>query len=265
MNRLTIKYFITWLLLFSTCSCSAERSSLDISEGRFNKRMSQELLTNMSLETMFEDPETRKLAQAAGEGKLDLVITLVQQGADVNARGKGNATPLFWAMKNFNGYKQLLDLGADPNVIFDDGGNVIHWAMKFEDDRFLEEALKNNGDPNIIAGMMSYSPIFKMEGSKQKLKILLEHKVDINARSQFLNPFTDKPVGDTALINAARTNDFDTVYLLLANGADYTLKNADGVSLFDKLNDAKNKLNLSSEEFGKLNKVFEWLEVNQEE
>lgn len=260
---LTTKYFAICFLLFSTCSCSAEHSNLDISERKFNKKMSEELLANMSLETMFENIETRKLANAAGEGKLNLVITLVQQGVDVNARGKGNATPLFWAMRNFDGYKQLLDLGADPNVIFNDGGNVIHWTMKFEDDRFLDEALKHGGNANLVAGMLGNAPIFKINGSKSKLDILLANGANINFPSEFINPFTNERMGDTPLIDAARINDFDSVYLLLIKGADSTLKNSSGTSLIDELNDAQKKLNPSSEQSGKLNKVFEWLEINK--
>jgi ankyrin repeat protein len=260
MNKLTIKYFGMCLLLLIASSCSAVQSDLDISEREYNKRMSQDLLANMSLETMFENTQTRKLAQAAGDGELGLVITLVQQGVDVNSRGKGNATPLFWSMKNFDGYNKLLELGADPNIIFNDGGNVIHWAMRIEDDRFLDAALKHGGDANLVAGMLKSQPVFKIDGSKSKLEILLANGANINARSQFLNPFTDKPMGDTALIDAAGTNDFDSVYILLIKGADYTLKNNNGTDLIDKLNSAKTKLIPSSEEAIKLNKIFNWLD-----
>ncbi|NQY66062.1 MAG: DUF2974 domain-containing protein [Alteromonadaceae bacterium] len=175
MNKLTIKYFGMCLLLLIGSSCSAEQSDLGSSEREYNKRMSQDLLANMSLETMFENTQIRKLAQAAGDGdgELSIVATLVQQGVDVNSRGKGNATPLFWSMKNFDGYNKLLELGADPNIIFNDGGNVIHWAMRIEDDRFLDAALKHGGDANLVAGMLENQPVFKIGGSTSKLEILL--------------------------------------------------------------------------------------------
>lgn len=60
---------------------------------------------------------------AAGEGKLDVVRYLLDEGADVNARENWGSTPLIEAA--YSGHadviKELLLRGADINVISEQG------------------------------------------------------------------------------------------------------------------------------------------------
>jgi ankyrin repeat protein len=65
----------------------------------------------------------RPLFLAAGEGKLDVVRYLLDEGADVNARENWGSTPLIEAA--YSGHadviKELLLRGADINVISEQG------------------------------------------------------------------------------------------------------------------------------------------------
>ncbi|MBV1952262.1 MAG: hypothetical protein KUG64_08735, partial [Cycloclasticus sp.] len=121
------------------------------------KKISKTHLIYMDLKVMFPDPKLRALAKAAGKGKISKINSLVSDGVNVNARGNRNATVLFWALKkaNLEGYTRLLEMGADPNVVFDDGGSVMHWAPRMEasseKDQFLIRALQHGGDPNLRA------------------------------------------------------------------------------------------------------------------
>jgi ankyrin repeat protein len=220
----------------------------------------------MSLDTLFSDPQVRALAKAAAAGNISKIDKLVEQGVDVNARGKNGGTPLFWALKheNIKGFSKRLILGADPNVLYNTTGSMIHRAMKVEDDRFIEMGLRHGGDPNQIGGVLENTPVFNIKGQAGKLAILLKYNADINARSQYKVTRSGKPMGETPLISAASHMDFDSVILLLNAGADYSLKDNYGVSFFDQLDIAKKQLIPNSKTAKKLQTVYRWLVQDQQ-
>ena len=133
-------------------------------EKAYKQRLPQINIFYMSVETMFPDPQVRALAVAAGDGDIEEIDRLVQQGVDVNARGKQSATPLFWALRtwNLNGFTRLLELGADPNLSFQPDGEipsseatVMHLAMRPPITAFLKAALRHGGNPNLVGGTAS--------------------------------------------------------------------------------------------------------------
>ncbi len=256
------------LLVVSNSACSNQsghfsNSNMAAKEAKFNQSRSQAVVAHMSLETMFTDAKVRALASAAADGDIDEIDALVAGGVDVNARGTRNATPLFWSMKSLAGYQKLLALGADANVVFDDGGSVIHWAMKFDDDAFIESALRHGGDANLVGGMLKNRPIFKLNGSASKLDILLKYGADINGRTQMIGPASGKVIGNTALIEAAGSNDFKTVQLLLDKGADPSLDSNNGVSFIGELHSAKKSFRPGSNSAKAVDKILLWLKVHK--
>jgi ankyrin repeat protein len=58
------------------------------------------------------------LCKAIEENDVGEIDRLVAAGADVNAKGKENMTPLLWAFPDDKPerFKKLLELGADPNA-----------------------------------------------------------------------------------------------------------------------------------------------------
>ncbi len=255
-----IKYFIIGsAILLLGCSVDSNGwSKMESSENAFNLRQSENVLLYMSIETMFPDRNVRSLAYAAGRGKIKEIDRLVLQGIDVNSRGKNNATPLFWAMRDFNGFKRLLELGADPNVVFGDGGSVIHWAVLNEDGRFLKAVIEHGGDLNLAAGRFQKTPIFEVIslfgdiGSNPTLTTLLEAGADVNFVSSN---------GNTPTLAAASLGRFDIVYELLAYGADYTLTNDNGYDLTYFVRKKRKALNTDHELFMWLEKVTSWLRI----
>jgi len=249
--------FLVMTLFLSLLSCSAQDgifNEMESAEEAAGERARKELVVYMSLETMFPDPQLRALAGAAGKGKVKQVEALIVQGVDVNGRGARNATPLFWAMRssNIRGFRKLLELCADPNVVFDDGGTVMHWAVSHENDAFLEAALAQGGNPNLRSGgVFEDTPLFIALGDhSDKIDILLNAGADVNAQDKY---------GYTPAISAAAVGRFDVVYKLLNHGADYQIKTSRGRTLVDVIAGIQSRMDPKHELYAWMQKVFQWL------
>jgi ankyrin repeat protein len=259
-------------LLLSGCSLGGD-GDFELLEKAFHERQLQEDVMYMSLDTMFPDRQARDLAEAAGKGNIGKVEELVKQGVNVNSRGKHNATPLFWAIRNNNidGFKKLLELGANPNLIINSsnkdqktinaaGGekNVIHIAAKLNDEAFLVAALQYGGNPNVVTGDFQETPLFDavMNVHNDKaLIILLNAGANINFKDSF---------GATPVMQAVYITRFDLVYELLNKGADYKIKNNANRDLMDEIARTRRLMNPKYEQAQWMGKVISWLESRGE-
>lgn len=259
MKSIKYKYILLISFALFMSGCKAEDidfKSMESAEKSFNERQSKELVAYMSLETMFPDRQVRSLAEAAGEGKVNQIDELVNQGVDVNSRGTKNATPLFWAMRNdsVDGFQKLLELGADPNVVFTDGGTVIHWAVQLENSSYLRLALEHGGNPNLVSGQRRLTPLFKAIGSRDSdipvINMLLKYGADPNVKESR---------GNTPVIMAAGLGRYDIAYVLLNNGADYSLKNNYGENLLDRIDSMRSAFVSGSAQEKSMGQVVDWL------
>ena len=261
-----MKYILLISFAMLMSSCKAEDinfKSMESSEIAFEKRQSKELVAYISLETMFPDRQVRALAEAAGKGKLRKVEELIAKGVDVNSRGTKNATPLFWAMRNIDGFEELLELGADPNIIFADS-SVMHWAARHENVSFLRIALSHGGNPDLVAGKLGETPLFKtigVEGSDNRatMLILLDSGANINAMTSGEKVFGMSMGGKTSIMTAADLGRFDIVYELLSRGANYDSEDDNGRDLMDRVGSMNGRFVAGSEQEKSLGKVIAWL------
>ena len=109
----------------------------------------------------FTDPKVIALCRAIEANDLAEMERLVQAGADVNARGKGNMNPLVWAFpdNHLPRFKWLLEHGADPNVAieseFNTGGFMVpgdavtHFVCKTAFPGYFDAVFEHGGDPNL--------------------------------------------------------------------------------------------------------------------
>lgn len=225
---------------------------MDDAERAFNERQSRELVAFMSLETMFPDARVRELARAAGRGDVRRIDTLVEAGVDVNAAGTRGVTPLYWARKNFRGFKRLLELGANPNVVYQDGNSVMHGATIMRDDRILDAALQHGGNPNLLTGDSApRPPIFDAFAVDiERVDQLLRAGADINARDSYSN---------TPLLAAAVLGDYGIVLQLLKRGADFRLRNQHGQDLASFVTKSIGKIRVGTKWAKARDEVMAWL------
>lgn len=231
---------------------------MEDSERAYAERVRNTSVMNMSLETLFPDERVRMLADAAGKGQLSRIEELVRQGVDVNAKGTQNASPLFWAFRNYAGFHKLLELGASPNVVIQTT-SILGLAVRHRDIRFMEDVLAHGGDPNIRYGSSSLigtaiHNVLRPE-YRDRLLLLLKAGADINAQNEGRA---------TPMMTAAFLGEFDVVYLLLEKGADYRIKGPGGKTLMDSLAISKRVILPNSDRGKAMQRVIEWLEKRGE-
>ncbi|MEY4244938.1 MAG: hypothetical protein RLZZ245_2523 [Verrucomicrobiota bacterium] len=112
-------------------------------------------------EDYFTDPKVIALCRAIEANDLAEMDRLVKAGADVNAQGKDNMTPLLWAFpdNNLPRFKWLLEHGADPNVaiesefntggFMDPGDAVTHFVCNTAFPGYFDAVFEHGGDPNL--------------------------------------------------------------------------------------------------------------------
>jgi len=179
-----------------------------------------------------------ELEFAAREGFLQSARFLLDHGADVNARGQRQMTPLHWAA--FGGHPAMVELlvarGAQIELRDDCGCTPLHDAASSLDVNksgdyvgVVRVLIGAGADPNAraFALMFSATPLLYAtsgldEHPKEALSIinlLMEHGADPNAQSDD---------GETPLLSAVRHGSKDAVETLLARGANVNTKNKSG-------------------------------------
>jgi len=133
---------------------------------------SQHARIGWEAEDYFADPQVIALCDAIEDDDLAEIDRLVAERVDVNARGKGNMTPLMWSfIADEKTYKRMLEHGADPNVIVTDGFNtrgtvkpgysVMAVAAQSRFPNHLKLTLKHGGDPNLVNPKTGETPLHR--------------------------------------------------------------------------------------------------------
>ena len=116
---------------------------------------------NWNAEDWFTDPGVIQLCEAIQADDQAAIQQAIDAGADVNALGQDNMTPLLWAYPDnrLDRFRQLLIAGADPNVPiagqmncpqgFEPGEAVTHLATTTHFLGYFEAVLTHGGNPNL--------------------------------------------------------------------------------------------------------------------
>lgn len=153
------------------------------------------------------------LAKAAAEGRVEEVQRLIKAGAQVNAAGKQNMTPLVWALtaRNVVGMRALLQGGADPNQRIGPERNLhpVWLAAGQDESEPLAVLLEFKGDPNAPHKGADYVPLRRALTLFANFQLLVSYGADINAANS---------IGSPAVLSAANLAQYDTVLYALDHG-----------------------------------------------
>ncbi len=143
------------------------------------------------------------LIEAAGNGHAETTAVLLESGADPDVQDEEGRTALFWAASQ--GFAAtvnvLLEHGASPDIKNDQGMTPLMTAAK--------------------------------SGLQRVVSALLAHQAAVNIREDSEQSHENEGSGMTALAYAVRGGHTDIVGLLLEQGADPMVRNADGRTALD--------------------------------
>ena len=178
------------------------------------------------------------LIEAAMFGQEATVKTLLEQGADINARGSNGKTALHEAAmcyyRRTNNVRRLLEHGADPGVIdLYTGQTPLHLAAWVGDIETVRVLLEYGADPNAETTRPSRAKTALIEAARNAsdpllIKLLLEHGADPNARDHW------RHAQETALHPMAVHQKVEMLKILLDFGADINIKDSDGRTAIQK-------------------------------
>jgi len=184
----------------------------------------------------FSDPLQVSLAAAVDRGDAKAVAAAVQRGADVNARGRGGYSLLYWAMARDRvaGFAALVAHGADVTQYCRDPDQLsgprlndrpIRLAISAENSGFLEAILRQGFDPEFVISRSGGDTLLFAairDHSEYASELLLNAGAKIDRRDS--SGYT--PIGVAGLIS-----DYKLVWLLLQRGADPMVGGTDGKDL----------------------------------
>jgi uncharacterized protein len=176
------------------------------------------------------------LMEAAARGHTDTVRVLIEKGGEVDATDNAGRTALMEAA--FEGYTEtvrvLLSKDANINAHDHEGWTPLFWAAfsrRTDTVRFL---LEKGADANAQNKYQDTALLHaSYGGDTDTVVVLLEHHAGINHKDD---------MGRTALIEAARQGHADTVRTLLEHGADVKVVAKDGsnaLSVAEKLHNGE--------------------------
>ena len=188
-----------------------------------------------------------RLVEAVKQGDQEAVRSLLQQGADVNAREADGATALAWATHRADSktVELLLSAGADPSAASDYGVTPLSLACTNRDGVLVDRLLRAGAEPN-AAKWTGETPLMTCAGTgtTEGIRALLAHGADVNGREneqgqtalmwamagghpgvgrrlieKGANVNTRSTSGFPPLLFAARSGDVESARILLAAGA----------------------------------------------
>jgi ankyrin repeat protein len=247
MNKYTF-FFGTVLIVAILATGCDDDVSTSIWKTRFN----------LEAEDFFDDPKVIALCKAIDAKNLRRIDRLITRGADVNAKGKDNMTPLLWAFPgdNLESFKRLLEHGANPNVVvtsnfntrrsegsrtffINPGDSVLHLAAVGSDrtrihlgpesrsQHYFKYVMQHGGDPNLIRGNpQRSSPLITVVGGllpnkTEAVQLLIDAGADLDYRN-------DIPGSSTALESSVLGGHrdgyrYDVTLQLLKAGASFNI------------------------------------------
>lgn len=164
----------------------------------------------------------KTLWDAAGTGTLELALKHLDAGVDVDARGNAGVTPLWCAshMGHIEVMHLLLERGAAINAQTDGGGTplmaaCVNWivpSVQLLLSRGANLELRDQHGRDAMGCLFSSNNIHQPT-LLELVQMLFDRGADVNSS------------GGAPILQASRWGYADVVQLLLAHGADTTVKN----------------------------------------
>ena len=152
---------------------------------------------------------------AAHRNHLEILDVLLSAGASPDVLSRYDVAPLTLAAQNGNAelMERLLDAGASPDTVSEEGQTALMTASRNGSLDAVRVLLRRGAKVNLAESFRGQTALMFAagEGNMDAVDLLREFGADLRARSKG---------GYTALLFAVRNNRYETVKYLLEHGAD---------------------------------------------
>ena len=181
-----------------------------------------------------------QLKQAAFNGDLDKVRSLVESGTDVNATDEHGSGTLLNFHPNVTAY--LLSTGADPNTQTNENGASVVAGLSYVNQvECVKLLLEHGADPNRgrvesletpLHHALAHAGDTDRTDRRELIQLLIDHGADVNAKTKpgigSFNLWAIRTRGETPLHRAAAWGSIELITILLKAGADPAIRDVNG-------------------------------------
>ncbi|MEM7229759.1 MAG: ankyrin repeat domain-containing protein [Planctomycetota bacterium] len=168
------------------------------------------------------------LSMASKYGQVELILGLLDAGADLESTNRNGHTPLMQAAqsKNVEAVQVLLDAGANVEAVDRLNGTAMSMAATYGSPDIVQELLDAGARADVVQDFTGFTPLIwaAIAGDPGVVPLL----VDAGANLEH----GDLLEGATPLIHAARTGKIQTVRNLVAAGASLEAQDRNGKTPF---------------------------------
>jgi ankyrin repeat protein len=257
-NYEQIKRSATSLELNATLFSASDKGCLDLAKLLLSEGASVEARDRLG---------AKPLARAASAGQIEIVTLFIERGAPIEARDLDGSTALYKAAETgrLPMVRLLIERGADVNLPGRNGITPLSAAAYMGSAPIVQLLMEKGADPKVTDNTQKAAIIYAAgRGFLPVTRLLLDHGVDINAKYgndltalmwaaghsaeagvndvvEVMTLFIERGArldeqdnrGRTALMIAAELDHAAAVDVLLAHGADKSLKDKQGKTAGD--------------------------------
>lgn len=188
------------------------------------------LFSRMRPKEWFDAPADIALVKAVISNNAPGVSLAIERGANPNAVGRDEITPLMFALfypRKTKGIAALLEAGADPNQASENGPSAMGIAVQQPTDSVLRLLLDHGGNPNLGGEPLTFTAAYAERW--RNMLLLLDRGADIEARDGR---------GSSLLMLLLSIGKWDAASEVLKRGADPRTVSGRGLTI-DKLLESK--------------------------
>jgi hypothetical protein len=176
-----IKISILVVVLLSSCETTSSDTGRTFSHAGYT----------YNSKSSFPREMDQNLVHSLLNGRIEEAQDWIERGADVNAVGKSEASPLVMTIldKDYDGFRFLLENGANPNTQHEILWVPIYMVSNLPDPRFLRTILEYGADPNVPIKKDDRYLIYYFSTSAEmdRIELLMEYGADLDLYDSHLN------------------------------------------------------------------------------